>query len=182
MSNPQDGFGDNAPSHVPNSNQTDSGACTCLKQSAYRWGVVKLPWDQINMAKSMTMVSSNHTITLKIYEERQSLVANTIGWPVGSHTNMSCPSNIVIIDKSCSSLDIYATSATSEERMTQVQKTMDYYNTLTACHDDTKLLWLKEFHDFYVTITWKLTGYPIIQDLLEIKRMHTTLCMVVPYR
>ena len=73
-----------------------------------------------------TTVSSNHTITLKIHEEKQSLVnlANTI-----SHTNMPCPSNnyIAFTDSSALPLDIYATCATSEERMTQLWKNMVYY-------------------------------------------------------
>ena len=55
----------------------------------------------------MTMVSSNHTIKLKIDEERQRLVANTNvllpGLLVDMHMNTSCPSNIAFIDKRCSS-------------------------------------------------------------------------------
>ena len=38
-----------------------------------------------------TIVSSNHTITLKIHEERQSLVAIIFVWPVGSHMDMPYP-------------------------------------------------------------------------------------------
>ena len=101
-----------------------------------------------------TMGSNNHTITLKIHEERQSLVADTLTWPVGNHTNTSCPWNIAFIDKRCCSFRYVCDMCNSWRAYNTASKNMDYWTQ----HSYRTPWWyytvlrLKEFHDFSVTV------------------------------
>ena len=108
---------------------------------------------------NMMMVSSNHTISLKIHVERRSLVTNTFAWPVGSHTNTSCLSNIAFMNKRSSSFrdicDICnfwrAYDTASEKQWTTT------HNTCTTWHDNNSTIFTSPLHG-------KLPGYPIFWD------------------
>ena len=125
-----------------------------------------------------TMVSRNNTITLKIHEERQSLLANTIAWPVGGHTNTYCPSNIAFIDKLCSSFRYLCDMCNFWRTYdTASQKTMHYF----CCrHNMHVMIWWYMCAKLLLRLTSplheKLPGYPIFRKFSEIKRMPTTVC------
>ena len=110
------------------------------------------------------------------------MVANTLIWPVGSHTNTSSPSNIAFIDKRSSSFR-YVTSATSEQRITQLWKNMDYYIVLLATTLVPHAMMILNYYCgrrnstiFTSPLHIKLPGYPIFWLFLEIKAMHKTVC------
>ena len=118
------------------------------------------------------MVSSNHTFTLKIHEERQSLVANTTAWLVGSHTNTSCPSNITFADKHCSSFKYLCDMCNFWRTYDTASENTDYY----ARHNTHAMMILHYYCGWTSPLHKKLPGYSIFQDLSEIKHMRTTVC------
>ena len=131
----------------------------CRWRSEYSTCVHTQPGTLVRCLLNTTMVSNNHTITLKIHEERQSLLANTLAWPVGSHKNTSCLWNITSIDNRCCSS--YGTA---------LEKHGLLDNPRTTCHNDTTLYC--GLHHCYTEIT-KISN---IWDFSEIKCMRTTVC------
>ena len=116
---------------------------------------------------AMKMVSSNHTLTLKIHEESQGLLANSIAWPVGIHTSTSCPSSITFADKHCSSFRY-------RFDMCNFWRTYDTASKKHARHTTPPMIILHYYCSWTLPLHGKLPGYPIFLDFLEIKRMCTT--------
>ena len=100
----------------------------CWWRSEYFMRIHTRPGTLVRCLLNTTVVSTNHTITLKLHEERQSLLENTLARAVGNHTNTSCPGNITFIDKRFCSL-----YGTAPEKHGLLE------NTRTTRHDDTTL-------------------------------------------